>query len=567
MDSNVDVSVTPWKKRKEIEFLLCIVCQENSKNKHIVKSPNSNSIEKLIAACKTKHEHRDDSVLELFQIVGDISIDELIQKKVVYHRECYKEVTNAKTVNQVVLRYNTAIECGSSTIIKRISGRPKHNNGKSSCPDDPSPLRRSSGVAFDKGNCIICQIPTGKLHKVEYMITGQKMLEVARKLSDKSFYLRLNTIPNSADAVANDVSYHLKCWVNVQRKAEPKCCVQETDDFQRVACDIEFISMLKYQLQNPSGIVIDMNLLNERYKVLLSELMEGKETIKENYKPYIKQLIGENISNAEFIKSPRRNEPERVCNKETSECSIDVAIKQNTQENLTDTFAVSSMIRKELLSHDKWNFKGSFDNFTLPSYLSLLLKWILVGPNKEISGESRKKSVDKDISVISQLVLQAVKTKKQVDYKQQGQLNDVCYVTKETPFSVGLGLHMYNKTRSKAILDVFSDLGLSISYEKVCSIKKDIVVDTKAKIAKDGGIYIPHMVSSNKPLFFAIDNSDFQVDTPDGRDQLHGTTQVVFQQKDMDEIHTVHMFERNKPETNNLPVYDVINCAEPKPRK
>ena len=59
------------------------------------------------------------------------------------------------------------------------------------------------------------------------------------------------------------------------------------------------------------------------------------------------------------------------------------------------------MIRKELLSHDKWNFKGSFDNFTLPSYLSLLLRWILVGPNKEISGESRKKSVEKDISVIS----------------------------------------------------------------------------------------------------------------------------------------------------------------------
>ena len=61
---------------------------------------------------------------------------------------------------------------------------------------------------------------------------------------------------------------------------------------------------------------------------------------------------------------------------------------------------------------------------------------------------------------------------------------------------------MYNKTRSKAILDVLSDLGLSIPYEKVCSIKKDIVADTKAKIAKDGIIYISHIVSSNKPLFF-----------------------------------------------------------------
>ena len=100
-----------------------------------------------------------------------------------------------------------------------ISGRPKDNNGKSTCPNGLSSLRKSNVIAYDKDSCIICQIPTGKLHKVEYMNTGRKMLEVAHKLNDKSFYLHLNTIPNAADAVANDVSYHLKCWVNVQRKA------------------------------------------------------------------------------------------------------------------------------------------------------------------------------------------------------------------------------------------------------------------------------------------------------------------------------------------------------------
>ena len=46
MDSNVEIAVTPWKKRKATDFLLCIVCQENSKKKHIVKTPNTASIEK-----------------------------------------------------------------------------------------------------------------------------------------------------------------------------------------------------------------------------------------------------------------------------------------------------------------------------------------------------------------------------------------------------------------------------------------------------------------------------------------------------------------------------------------
>ena len=46
------------------------------------------------------------------------------------------------------------------------------------------------------------------MHKVEFFQTGQNMLKVAEKLEDKSFYLRLDAIPNVADAVANDVHYH-----------------------------------------------------------------------------------------------------------------------------------------------------------------------------------------------------------------------------------------------------------------------------------------------------------------------------------------------------------------------
>ena len=42
------------------------------------------------------------------------------------------------------------------------------------------------------------------------------------KIGNKSFYLRPNAIPNAADAVANGVRYHLKCWVKMQRLIDPK---------------------------------------------------------------------------------------------------------------------------------------------------------------------------------------------------------------------------------------------------------------------------------------------------------------------------------------------------------
>ena len=42
------------------------------------------------------------------------------------------------------------------------------------------------------------------------------MLNVAQKMNDLEFLIRLNALPNAADAVANDAQYHLKCWVNAQ---------------------------------------------------------------------------------------------------------------------------------------------------------------------------------------------------------------------------------------------------------------------------------------------------------------------------------------------------------------
>ena len=35
-------------------------------------------------------------------------------------------------------------------------------------------------------------------------------------------------------------------------------------------------------------------------------------------------------------------------------------------------------------------------------------------------------------------------------------------------------------------------------------------------------------------MFFAIDNSDLQIDTPDGKGQLHATATSIYQQHDPD---------------------------------
>ena len=98
-------------------------------------------------------------------------------------------------------------------------------------------------------------------------------------------------------------------------------------------------------MSNLAGLIMGMNTLNESYKKKLKEFEVKECKINNNNKPYIKQLIEENITSAEIVKSPRTNEPERVYSKQTNEYSIDTVL-QATHRTLNDIFKVARLIRK-----------------------------------------------------------------------------------------------------------------------------------------------------------------------------------------------------------------------------
>ena len=146
---------------------------------------------------------------------------------------------------------------------------------------------------------MICQKEGGKLRKVAVKSTGKHMLEVAKCLSNKDFFLRLNTTPLAED----DVEYHLKFWVAVKREVQnnilnEKDEIQESEDVNRVIADIEIVEMVRESVS--SNNVIDMNTVNLTFNALLGN--EGEI----NYKKYIKSLLQRNVSNVLFSRPPCR---------------------------------------------------------------------------------------------------------------------------------------------------------------------------------------------------------------------------------------------------------------------
>lgn len=59
-----------------------------------------------------------------------------------------------------------------------------------------------------------------------------------------SFFLHLKSMNVANDGVTNEVKYHLKCWVQIQREANPASTKpREIQKFTRVISDIKMINV------------------------------------------------------------------------------------------------------------------------------------------------------------------------------------------------------------------------------------------------------------------------------------------------------------------------------------
>ena len=238
---------------------------------------------------------------------------------------------------------------------------------------------------------MICQ-KGRKLRKVAVRSTGKRMLEVAKCLSNKDFFLRLNTIPLAEDVIANDVECPLKCWVAVQREVQKdildeKDEIQESEDVNRVFGDIKIVEIVSESVNNNN--MIDMNTVNLTYNALL----DNEEEI--NYKKYIRSLLQSNVTNVLFSRPPCRRKPENIHSDQLNKKLVDD--HSNKADDFAAIFEVAKILRRDIMNLRQWKFNGSFDDFKIPKSLATLLELVLVGPSSSFTNESVKKKLQLNI--------------------------------------------------------------------------------------------------------------------------------------------------------------------------
>ena len=194
--------------------------------------------------------------------------------------------------------------------------------------------------------------------------------EIAQGTNDDVIRPRLSILLASEDPVAvraYDMKYHLPCFIKNQRIAQRQSNENNEElNIINVTCDLEIIDVVKWSLADNEDTLLTMNNIQTAYLDILREnsikIVEGKR-----YKPYLKQLIIDNIENVHFNKPNDMTKSEQVFSKVAMKQSLSGSAKN--KDNLQVILDASNILRNKINTTPSWSFKGTFDDYEDPPLL------------------------------------------------------------------------------------------------------------------------------------------------------------------------------------------------------
>ena len=114
--------------------------------------------------------------------------------------------------------------------------------------------------------------------------------------------------------------------------------------------------------------------------------------------------------------------------------------------------------------------------------------------------------------------------------------------------------------------DLLHKLGVSVDYTRILRIETQLA-EALLRHSADRCIYVFPALARGQFIYFAVDNSDFSEDTPEGKNTLHATAMAVFQRKtDYSPEITLDLSKIAKSKSlpsNSIPATELLPCHVP----
>ena len=114
--------------------------------------------------------------------------------------------------------------------------------------------------------------------------------------------------------------------------------------------------------------------------------------------------------------------------------------------------------------------------------------------------------------------------------------------------------------------DVLHKLGVSVDYTRILRIETQLA-QTFLSHSDDNSIYIPPALTKGQFIYFAVENSDFSEDTPEGKNTLHATAMAIFQRQTVNAPKLTLDVSKNPNSkslpTSSIPETQMMQCHVP----
>ncbi len=204
----------------------------------------------------------------------------------------------------------------------------------------------------------------------------------------------------------------------------------------------------------------------------------------------------------------------------------------HSKSEATRLASVAKLVRSEISDINNFRFDGNFANDcqkdSVPYNLKLLISMILYGPCVDC--------VDTQTCLtISQLIL--------FNYKKKQQMAESVTSThrhtldREPPLPIYIGLNIHSRLRSKKLIEQFSSLGISITYDRVLQLEENMAL-SMCRQYRLNDVVCPSHLQKGHFIAGAMDNIDHNPSSTTADSSFHGTgiSIVEYHSEDTDTI-------------------------------
>ena len=191
----------------------------------------------------------------------------------------------------------------------------------------------------------------------------------------------------------------------------------------QIPCLIELINLVDVQTKNKAYLLMDS--VESMYISMLGGEEEAKKHSPTLTRKWLKDQV---LSELPSVKSVRQKDCRKALvlysPESCEEDMVHISMVDTTSEmdNTKMLYKTAKLIRNNIETHIDEKSQSDFIEVSssrddVPSQLYTLIRWILVGQQEELQTEMRTRTVDHTALTISQNIMYAYKTKRQVKYK------------------------------------------------------------------------------------------------------------------------------------------------------